>query len=137
AQSLVVWAEWLMGQEPLVRKAAFPRAAIPASTVVVQLVTFFAILVPLVPLALALRGSLAPGLLLAPLIIVMLFCFVLGCALIVSVLHAYFRDVAPTLTAALLPWFFITPIFFQPDHSLGFIARHPWLGTVLGWVNPV
>ena len=38
----------------------------------------------------------------------------LGCALIVAVLHAYFRDVAPILAAALLPWFFLTPIFFSP-----------------------
>jgi len=29
--------------------------------------------------------------------------FVLGCALIVSVTHAYFRDVSPTLTAVLVP----------------------------------
>src|SRR5437588_12598079 len=45
AQSLLAAAESLIDQGPLVRKAAFPRAAIPASTVVVQLVPFFAMLI--------------------------------------------------------------------------------------------
>jgi ABC-type polysaccharide/polyol phosphate export permease len=135
-QSLVSSAESLIDQGPLVRKARFPRQAIPASTVAVQLVTFLAILVLLLPVALALRGSLQPALLLLPVVVAALFCFVLGCALIVSVLHAYFRDVAPILAAALLPWFFLTPIFFQPS-TLGFVKTHPWAGTLLAWVNPV
>jgi ABC-type polysaccharide/polyol phosphate export permease len=54
----------------------------------------------------------------------------------VAVLHAYFRDVAPILAAALLPWFFMTPIFFQP-RSLGFVQHHAFVGTLLEWLNPV
>jgi ABC-type polysaccharide/polyol phosphate export permease len=135
-QSLVSAAESLIDQGPLVRKARFPREAIPASTVAVQLITFLAILSLLLPVALALRGSLQPALLLLPVMVVALFCFVLGCALIAAVLHAYFRDVGPILAAALLPWFFLTPIFFQPN-TLGFVSSHPWVGTLLSWVNPV
>lgn len=67
----------------------------------------------------------------------LLFGFVLGCALIVSVLHAYYRDVAPVLTAALLPWFFLTPIFYEPDASIPFVARHPAVATLLDWANPI
>jgi ABC-type polysaccharide/polyol phosphate export permease len=135
-QSLLSSSESLIDQGPLVRKARFPRETIPASTVAVQLITFLAILLLLLPVALAIRGSLQPALALLPVVIVLLFCFVLGCALIVSVLHAYFRDVAPILTAALLPWFFLTPIFFQPS-TLGFVKAHAWVGTLLEWVNPV
>jgi ABC-type polysaccharide/polyol phosphate export permease len=61
---------------------------------------------------------------------------VLGCSLIVAVLHAYFRDVAPILTAALLPWFFLTPIFFQP-RTIPFVRSHAFVGTLLEWVNPI
>ena len=136
SQSLVAASESLIDQGALVRKARFPRESIPASTVAVQLMTFAAILVLFAPLAIALRGSFDPALLLLAPMIVALFCFVLGCALIVAVLHAYFRDVAPILTAALLPWFFLTPIFFQPN-TLGFVQSHPWIGTLLSWVNPV
>jgi lipopolysaccharide transport system permease protein len=137
SQSLLGAAESLIEQGSIVRRARFPREAIPAAAVTVQLVTFTAILVLLTPLSLALRGSAAPAsLLLLPVLVALLFCFVLGCALIVSVLHAYFRDVAPILSAALLPWFFLTPIFFSPD-TIPFVMRHPLVGTLLDWVNPV
>jgi len=36
----------------------------------------------------------------------------------------------------LLPWFFVTPIFFRPDDFPGLTAR-PWLGDLLRWGNPV
>lgn len=135
-QSLLASAESLIDQGALIRKARFPREAIPAASVAVQLVTFAALLVLLAPLTLALRGTLGLPVLLVPVLVGLLSVFVLGCALIVSVLHAYFRDVAPTLAAALLPWFFVTPIFFRPGGG-GFLANHPTVSTLLGWVNPV
>jgi ABC-type polysaccharide/polyol phosphate export permease len=137
AQSLLAAADSLIEQGSIVRRARFPRETIPAAAVTVQLVTFAAILILLTPLSLALRGSSAPAsLLLLPVLMALLFCFALGCALIVSVLHAYFRDVAPILSAALLPWFFLTPIFFSPG-TIPFVVRHPFVGTLLDWVNPV
>jgi ABC-type polysaccharide/polyol phosphate export permease len=137
AQSLLAAAESLIDQGGIVRRARFPRETIPASTVTVQLVTFGSILVLLTPLCLALRGTSEPAaLFLLPMLVALMFAFVLGCALIVSVLHAYFRDVAPILTAALLPWFFLTPIFYEPD-TIPFLQQHRALQTLLDWVNPV
>ena len=135
-QSLLASAESLIDQGALVRKTRFPREAIPASTVTVQLITFVAILVMLAPVAIALRGTLEPALLLLPVLVALLFCFVLGCAMVVAVLHAYFRDTSPVLTAALLPWFFLTPIFYEP-HSIPFLQRHPAIETLLTWINPI
>ncbi len=139
AQSLMSAAESLIDQGSIVRRARFPRETIPAAAVTVQLLTFTAILVLLTPLSLALRGTSSPAsLLLLPVLVVLMFCFVLGCALVVAVLHAYFRDVAPILTAALLPWFFLTPIFFSVDSlGVGFIHQHPFVRTLLDWFNPV
>ena len=65
-----------------------------------------------------------------------LFAFVLGLALAVSVLHAYFRDVAPILSAALLPWFFLSPIFFDPA-TLPRLSDETTAIFVLEWLNPV
>jgi ABC-type polysaccharide/polyol phosphate export permease len=135
-QSLLSAAESLIDQGALVRKTRFPRQAIPASAVTVQLITFVAIMVLIAPLAIALRGTLEPALLLLPLLVALLFCFVLGCAMVVAVLHAYFRDTAPVLTAALLPWFFLTPIFFEPQ-AIPFLQRHPLVETLLVWINPI
>jgi lipopolysaccharide transport system permease protein len=134
--SLLAAAESLIDQGALIRKARFPRQTIPAATVVVQLVTFGVILAVVLPLSLALRDAFTPALLLLPVLIALLFCFVLGCSLIVSVLHAYFRDVSPTLTAILLPWFFLTPTFVQLD-QLPYAQHHPAVRVLLDWVNPL
>jgi lipopolysaccharide transport system permease protein len=135
-QGLVTAAESLITQGSLIRKARFPRETIPAATVTVQLVTLIAVLTLVAVVAVPIRSTFTAWLLLIPVLLVLLFGFVLGCALIVSVLHAYFRDVAPILTAGLLPWFFLSPIFFVPA-SQPFVQRHHWLGTALNWFNPV
>jgi ABC-type polysaccharide/polyol phosphate export permease len=133
-QSLLAASESLIEQGGLVRKARFPRQTIPAAVVTVQLITMIALLVIVVPISLAVRGTFKPDLLLLPVVVLFLFGFVLGCALLVSVLHAYYRDVSPILTAALLPWFFITPIFFQLSTLL---KHHPAVRALLDWVNPL
>jgi ABC-type polysaccharide/polyol phosphate export permease len=135
-QSLLAAADSLITQGALVRKARFPREAIPAATVTVQLITLIAVLVLVAFVAVPIRGTLTAWLLLVPVLLVLLFGFVLGCALIVAVLHAHFRDTSPVLAAALLPWFFLSPIFLVPDQQ-PFVMHHPWIGTVLNWVNPL
>jgi ABC-type polysaccharide/polyol phosphate export permease len=136
SQSLLAAASSLIDQSSLVRKVRFPREIIPAAVVSVQFVIFAVLVVLVTPVTLAIRGSLGPELILLPLLLAALGGFVLGLALAVAVLHAYFRDVAPILSALLLPWFFVTPIFFRPTDFPGLDAR-PWLGDLLRWGNPV
>lgn len=136
SQSLLAAATSLIDQSALVRKVRFPREIIPAATVSVQLVIFAVLLALVTPVTLALRGTLAPALVLLPVLLALLGLFAYGLALAVSVLHAYFRDVAPILNAVLLPWFFVTPIFFSPTDYPG-SDRLPWLGDVLRWGNPI
>jgi lipopolysaccharide transport system permease protein len=134
SQAVLSAAPSLLDQGALVRKARFPRETIPASVVTVHSVTFLVLLALLLPITLAIRGTLDPALVLLPLILACLFAFVLGFALAVSVLHAYFRDVAPILSAALLPWFFVSPIFFRPERIT---TDQPAARFVLEWVNPI
>jgi homopolymeric O-antigen transport system permease protein len=136
AQSLLGAASSLILHSALVSKVRFPRETIPASVVTVQLATFGILLALLAPIVIAIRGTFKPALALLPVILVCLYAFVLGLALGVSVLHAYFRDVAPILAAALLPWFFLTPIFFRVERLPG-LAGNDWAEPVLNWVNPV
>jgi len=133
SQSLLGAAPSLLDQGSLIRKARFPRETIPAAVVSVQMVTFCAVLALVGVVTLAFRGTVSPALLLLPFVLAAVYAFTLGLALIVSVLHAYFRDVAPILGAALLPWFFLSPIFFRPDS----ITEKPAARFVLEWVNPV
>jgi ABC-type polysaccharide/polyol phosphate export permease len=136
AQALIAAAPSLVINAPLVRKVRFPRETIPASVAVVQLGTFLVMLAIVLPIALIARGTLEPDLLLLPVVVALLFAFVLGLSFGVSVLHAHFRDVEPVLTAALLPWFFVTPIFLPVEEIPG-VADHELIGDLLEWANPV
>jgi ABC-type polysaccharide/polyol phosphate export permease len=136
SQGLLAAAPSLVDNAALVRKVPFPRETIPASVATVQLATFLVMLALLVPVALAVRGTLDPALLLLPLLVALLFGLVLGLSLGVAVLHAHYRDVEPVLGAALLPWFFITPIFL-PVEELPGVGEREWLGDLLEWGNPV
>jgi ABC-type polysaccharide/polyol phosphate export permease len=133
SQSVQQAATSLLDQGALIRKARFPREAIPASVVVVQLLTFLVVLGLLAIVTVAIRGTLEPALLLLPVVLAALAVFVLGVALAVAVLHAFFRDVAPILAAALLPWFFLSPIFFSVEK----LTERDEARFVLEWLNPV
>jgi ABC-type polysaccharide/polyol phosphate export permease len=133
SQSLLAAATSLLDQGALIRKARFPRELVPASV-------GHRAADDLPGRADARRRGHAgrardaerrPSCCL-PLVLAALFAFTLGLALAVAVLHAYFRDVAPILAAALLPWFFLSPIFFEPEQATGREAYR----FVLEWAQP-
>ena len=136
AQAMLAAAPSLVQNGALVRKVRFPRETIPASVAVVQLATFLVMLALVTPVALIVRDSLDPALLVLPLVVLLLFAFVLGLSLAVSVLHAHFRDVEPVVAAALLPWFFITPIFLRVEDLPG-VRERQWLSDLIEWANPI
>ena len=133
SQSLPAAASSLLDHGALIRKARFPREIVPAAVVTVQFVTFAAVLAGVTVLTVAVRGTLGWPLLLLPLLLAALCAFAVGLALVVSVLHAYFRDVAPILSAVLLPWFFLSPIFYTPAS----VTHHEAVADILRWGNPV
>ena len=49
--------------------------------------------------------------------------------------NVYFRDVEHILSALLLPWFFLTPIFYSPDVLPKGAEQFEWLAGVLAWGN--
>src|SRR5436190_1152288 len=63
--------------------------------------------------------------------------FVAGLALLVACLNVLFRDVEHILTAALLPWFFLTPILWSVTTLPDKARSHHKLLDVLRWGNPV
>ena len=133
SQALLSSASSLLDQGALIRKARFPRELIPAGVVTVQAVTFLVVLAAVGVVTFAVRGTLDPALVLLPVVLVALYAFVLGLSLAVAVLHAYFRDVAPIVSAALLPWFMLSPIFFRPAS----ITHNEGARFALEWLNPV
>jgi ABC-type polysaccharide/polyol phosphate export permease len=136
AQALTGASTSLVDQSALISKVRFPRESIPAAAVTVQLVPFFAMLVVLLPVSLAIRDSASWALLLLVPLTVCLFAFTLGLSLMVATAHAYYRDVQPILTAALLPWFFISGVLFDLQTLPG-LSSHHWIEPLLRWVNPI
>ena len=133
SQCLTQAATSLLDQGSLIRKARFARETIPAAVVAVQLVTFLVVLALLAVVTIAIRGTLDVALLLLPVVLACLAAFALGLALAVAVLHAFYRDVAPILGAALLPWFFLSPIFFSVES----LTDRDAAVFALEWLNPV
>jgi lipopolysaccharide transport system permease protein len=136
AQGLTAASTSLVDQSALISKVRFPRESIPAAAVTVQLVPYLAMLVVLLPVTLAIRDNASWALLLLIPVTACLFAFTLGLALIAATAHAYYRDVQPILTAALLPWFFISGVLFNLQSLPGLTAHH-WIEPLLRWVNPV
>jgi ABC-type polysaccharide/polyol phosphate export permease len=136
SQALLAAAPSLVVNAPLIRKVRFPRETIPAAVAAVQAVTFAVMLLILVPVTLIVRDNLDVSLLLLPVVAAATFCLVLGFSLGVAIMHAHYRDIEPVLAAALLPWFFLTPIFVRAEDFPG-AESHQWLIDLLQWANPV
>jgi homopolymeric O-antigen transport system permease protein len=60
-------------------------------------------------------------------------CFVAGLALAVASANVVFRDIEHIVSAALLPWFFLTPILY----TFSQFDQHPTLKELLRWGNPI
>jgi len=63
--------------------------------------------------------------------------FVAGLSLLVACLNVLYRDIEHILTAALLPWFFLTPILWNSGSIPESAQRHHALLDLLRWGNPI
>jgi ABC-type polysaccharide/polyol phosphate export permease len=115
----------------------FPRQLVAFSVVATQLVAFAAMLVVVFVVDLIVlprvRGVIWVAIPLAAVFV----CFVAGLALAVASANVVFRDVEHLVSAALLPWFFLTPILYSIDKLPGGIDEHETLKQFLRWGNPL
>ena len=137
ATSLQSAARSLVDSAELVKKVRFPRQLVAFSMVATQAVTYAVMIAVLIVLSLVIVPDARTKVWLAIPLAVLFVAEVAGMALIAACLNVVFRDVEHVLAAALLPWFFVTPILWS-THTLGDRAeRHQTLLDVLHWVNPV
>ena len=125
----------LLGQASLVKQVRFPRQLLPFAVVGTNAVTLVVMLAVLVPVNLVFipetRTTFWAGL---PLVLGLV-ALAGGIALVLAAVTVVFRDVEHLLTAILLPWFFLTPVFYTFD--LQGINNHPKLVDLLHYGNPV
>jgi ABC-type polysaccharide/polyol phosphate export permease len=124
----------LVGHSYLVKQVRFPRQLLPFSVIGTNLVTLFAMLVVILPFTLALIPDTRVTFWAALPMILPLIAFTAGLALVVACANVMFRDVEHIVAALLLPWFFLTPIFYTFDTLPGLQGRE-WIGDVLYYAN--
>jgi ABC-type polysaccharide/polyol phosphate export permease len=128
-------ARSLLDSAELIRKVRFPRQLVPFSVVATQLVTFTVMLGILVVLSLAFiptaRGTVWMSVPLAAVFV----CLVTGFALLVACANVLYRDIEHILSAALLPWFFLTPVLWRFEDLPASVRRHHGLLELLRWGN--
>src|SRR6476646_3148350 len=135
--SLQTAARSMIDSSELIKKVRFPRQLVAFSVVATQAVTFAVMLAILVVLALIfVPASRAPVWLSIPLAAVFV-ALVAGIALVVACPNVVFRDVEHILTAALLPWFFLTPILRSFAQLPASAQSHQTLLDILRWGNIV
>ena len=137
ATSLQSAARSLIDAAGLITKVRFPRQLVAFSMVATQAVTFAVMVAILIVLSLIFIPAARPYVWLSIPLAVLFVAEVAGLALVVACLNVVFRDVEHVLTAALLPWFFVTPILWSAQTLGDRAERHHTLLNVLHWVNPV
>jgi len=137
ASSLQTGARSLVENAPLIRKVRFPRQLVPLSVVATQVVAFAVMTAIVLGLALWFRPDSRDTAWVALPAAVLIVVFVAGFSLAVAALNAIFRDVAFVVAAALLPWFFLTPILWNTATLPDKARSHGTLLQVLRWGNPL
>jgi ABC-type polysaccharide/polyol phosphate export permease len=133
--SLQTAARSMIDSADLIRKVRFPRQLVALSVVATQAVTFGVMLVILLALSLVFVPAARSTAWLAIPLAGLFLGLVAGVALLVACLNVVFRDIEHILTAALLPWFFLTPILWGFGQLPASAQRHHFLLEVLRWGN--
>jgi lipopolysaccharide transport system permease protein len=128
-------ARSLLDSAELIRKVRFPRQLVPFSAVAAQLVTFAVMLGILIVLSLAFipkaRSTVWMSIPLAAVFVGL----IAGLALLAACANVLYRDVEHILSAALLPWFFLTPVLWRFADLPERVQSHHKLLELLRWGN--
>jgi homopolymeric O-antigen transport system permease protein len=135
ATSIDAAARSLLDSAELIKKVRFPRQLVPFSVVATQLVTFALMLVILIVLSLAFIPEARSTVWLAVPLGALFVCLVAGVSLVVACANVLFRDIEHILSAALLPWFFLTPILWRFEDLPSSVQDHDTLLALLRWGN--
>jgi ABC-type polysaccharide/polyol phosphate export permease len=135
--SLQSAARSMIDSAELIKKVRFPRQLVAFSMVATQAVTFALMVAILIVLSLVFVPEARPNVWAAVPLVVVFAAFVAGLALLVACLNVLFRDIEHILAAALLPWFFLTPVLWSLTSLPERAQSHQKLLDVLRWGNPV
>ncbi len=115
SMSLNLGAQSIVNGGSLLRKVRMPAWVFPLSSVASSATNFMFSLVPYVGLAYFFGAPINASVVLFPLVLIAYLGFVLGVALLISVVNVFFRDVGHVLEPVLAIVFYATPIVYDPN----------------------
>jgi lipopolysaccharide transport system permease protein len=124
----------LLGHANLVKQVKFPRQLLPLAVVGTNLLSFCVMLAVILPLNLVIVPATRSTFWAAILLAVPLIGLVSGLSIVLAAATVVFRDVEHLLVTVLLPWFFLTPIFYTFG-QLPRLDEHAWVADVLHYGN--
>jgi len=126
----------LLGHASLVKQVRFPRQLLPLSVVATNLVTFAVMLAIILPINLAIRPDTRTTFWAAIPLALALVALASGLAVTFACVNVLYRDVEHLVATALVPWFFLTPVFYTFESIPG-ADRHETLVDVVRYGNPL
>jgi ABC-type polysaccharide/polyol phosphate export permease len=133
ATTIQMGSRAMLDNAELIRKTRFPRQLVAFSVVGANVVTYAVMLVILLVACFAFIPAARDTEWLALPLAAVFVCLVAGLTLTIACLDALFRDMEHLIGALLLPWFFVTPVFW--DWS--FFERHHTIVQIIRYGNPV
>ncbi len=125
-----------LGQASLIKQVRFPRQLLPLSIVATNVVTYVVMLAIILPINLAVIPETRDTFWAVFPLSLALIAFVSGLAVVVASVNVLYRDVEHLVATILLPWFFLTPVFYTYE-SIPAVQDHPTLITILEYANPL
>ena len=133
ATTLQVGSRAMLDNAELIRKTRFPRQLVAFSVVGANVVTYAVMLVILLVASFIFVPESRDTELLAVPLAALFVCFVAGVTLTIACLDALYRDVEHLVGALLLPWFFLTPVFWSWTQ----FTQHETIVQIVRYGNPV
>jgi len=122
----------LINSRDIIKKTFFPRQVIPLSSVAAALINFVLSLILFLILVLILTPQISVNILFILIAVTLQTALIVGIVLITSSLEIYYRDVSFIVQAAILVWFYLTPIIyplsFVPEKYSTFYMLNPMVG---------
>ncbi len=114
----------------LIKKVYFPRAVLPISIMMSNLVNFLIALPVYFVLAWLMGVHFTPYVLFLPIVILVEMIFIQGISLLLSAVNVFYRDVQQIMEVLILAWFFLTPVIWDAN-------RLPPTGLIMGVEVPI
>jgi lipopolysaccharide transport system permease protein len=124
----------LLGHASLVKQVRFPRQLLPLSVVATNLVTFSVMLAVILPINLVVIPETRSTFWAVFPLSIALVALASGLAVAVACVNVLYRDVEHLVATVLVPWFFLTPVFYTFEAIPG-AADHEVLVDVIRYGN--